>query len=216
MTDNNNNPGNGINTVGQSISEMKKELSDQRVLINKLVAMADDLKFQIGQSIVLINAQIARFDVLEKDLKTGININSKRSIKYTSTPKDDDSAANESELTENRSESSKTVSNTKGRKREVVSKEPVTSKVIRDAPGFFKYMVLYNNYNDMRNKYMESIQDVKENAKGKEGTMTWWVSIGSILWKIFQKDQKDFLSAEFKTWRDTVVNGETTISIPPE
>lgn len=70
---------------------------------------------------------------------------------------------------------------------------------------FFKKIVMYNNYNGLRDHYTESIELVKKSSPTKniENSEKYWISIGSNIWKTLDKTQKKEISDEYKKWKDS-------------
>lgn len=145
---------------------------------------------QVMKLTVTVNSLIARLEAFEK-MHTSNNIATKRTIKVTPTNVPDPDETNS--VSSNGSKQKMTVTNT--------INEP--EEKIVNALTFFKKIIMYKNYNSLRNKYSttETINNVKMGVKKPEGSESYWTSIGNSIWKILDKDQKKEVKEEFNKWK---------------
>lgn len=76
-------------------------------------------------------------------------------------------------------------------------------KKITNALTFFKKKIIYENYNNLRDKYYDdSYKPAKTTGKKVEGSEAYWVSIGGAIWKKLSNTDKATIKTEFVSWND--------------
>jgi len=134
---------------------------------------------QLAKLSVNVTAIFARLDALDKAFVSN-NISTKRSIKVVAADKGVDDAESESSAT--------------------LKSLSQDDKIINSLT-FFKKLIMYKNYNNMRNNYVEAINLVKSTIKKPENSESYWISIGNSIWKTFDKNQKKEILEEYKKWK---------------
>ncbi len=159
--------------------------------IDEKVTNIDD---KVTKLSITLNSMIARLEVFEK-MYTSNNIASKRSIKLLPTNISSVQDNNDDNISVSSSGSKKnTVNNT-------ISNE--SDERIVNALTFFKKIIMFKNYNNLRTKYstLEMINNAKNGVKKPEGSEPYWTSIGNSIWKLLDKDQKKEIKDEFNKWK---------------
>lgn len=161
-------------------------MEDQMANISSsLTTISNNISSLQEQSAVLsvsLNSIFARLDVLEKMIS--VPVQSKRSIRVSETDKAPvESLVEQQPIT--KSDTSTTTPNDK----------------ILNALTFFKKIIMYSNYKDMRSNYNDVIKVIKPTIKKQDDSEAMWVSIGNTIWKTLDKDQKKDITDEFKKWK---------------
>lgn len=145
---------------------------------------------QVMKLTVTVNSLIARLEAFEK-MYASNNVASKRAIKVAPTV----SGANQD------AEETASVSSA-GSKRKPTSSTGTEEKIV-NALTFFKKIIMFKNYDNLRNKYStpEMINTAKVGIKKAEGTEAYWISVGNAIWKILDKEQKKNVREEYTKWK---------------
>ena len=164
--------------------------------ISSIMSTVNETHDQVMKITVLINSLTARLEAIEK-IQTSNIVAPKRVIKVAPVQHDTDDIAS--------------VSSTGSKRKQLITNEsntvelPVinTEEKIVNALTFFKKIIMFKNYNGLRNKYSNSdmINTVKQTVKKPEGTESYWISIGNSIWKNLDKDQKKDVKEEFTKWK---------------
>jgi len=151
-----------------------------------IVNTVNDTHEQIIKLNVTVNALIARLETFEKLYSSNI-VAPKRSIK--TAPIDDmDSVSS--------IDSKRKITDTSG-------STSATGEHIVNALTFFKKIIIFKNYDNLREKYSnpELINTVKVGIKKTENTEAYWISVGNSIWKTLNKDQKKDVKDDFNRWK---------------
>lgn len=158
-------------------------MEDNKIEI--IAATVAETNNQVMKLNVTVNSLIARLEAFEKMYTSG-NVASKRPIKLHTSENDEVAS----------------MSSTSSKHKTTVDGAGSEEKII-NALTFFKKIVMYKNYDNLRTKYSteDMINTAKLNVKKPEGTESYWISIGNAIWKILDKDQKKSIREEFNKWK---------------
>lgn len=185
-----------LTMVATTLTEVTSQL-------NTMETKTDCLEQEINKISMLVNVCIAKLDLISSALSTRTT-ESKRVIKTTATKEatavketTDDTASVASSSVQEATVTTVTKKATKSS----ASKDD-DSKII-NALNFFKRIVMYKNYDNMRSKYTTEamIKQAQADVKKPEGTDAYWTAIGNVIWKTLSKDEKKAIKDDFIRWK---------------
>lgn len=201
----------------KSLYALIDNLTDKVIKLDEKI---ESMNIQMAQLHVLHNAQIARLDILDKEVKGGINISNKRSIKLITKNDTVNSEGSEEVDDDVVSKSTTAIKKEKKEKKEkksvtttTKSKEKVTKKeiVVRTTELFFKYIVIYQNYNNMRDEYNDMIDQFSTDIDDNKGDISWYLNIASKIWSTFSKEDIKELLTKFQKWKSNTTDHKISL-----
>lgn len=179
--------------INQLTNSIQNNSIMEETQISTVMSTVTETHDQVMKLSVTVNSLIARLEAFEK-MYTSNNVAPKRVIKVAPV-------ASTQDLDETASVSST------GSKRKPVATPVVpvvgTEEKIINALTFFKKLVMFKNYDNLRTKYStpEMVNTAKVGIKKPEGTEAYWISVGNAIWKLLDKDQKKDVREDFNKWK---------------
>lgn len=165
----------------------------EEIQISAVMSTVTETHDQVMKLTVTVNSLIARLEAFEK-MYASNNVAPKRAIKVAPVV---------SSSTQDLDETASVSSTGSKRKPAAAPIIPGTEEKIVNALTFFKKLVMFKNYDNLRNKYStpELINTAKVGIKKAEGTEAYWISVGNAIWKLLDKDQKKDVREDYARWK---------------